>query len=518
MFWAFFRLSPVSYVEAHQPGIDMFQTCRQIYAEASSVFYQNNTFAITRKCTRWNPLHDVNGTFIVLAVPWLKQLGSGLRLIRKLELDLDTLCPKRCSTQTTTRLSFDVHIEGLIDVLPLLSLVWDEDLHFDIRLVQAKHEAYQSCVELHTEYGARSRDYSMPCEALTAALRAFQRDDLDMKRLRRVIAHVGLKRDGSGGAVVFLTNKGNRWTPSRTSTRPKGFMPYLDNIQYFTAKQGQTLRRTSTGPANIFALPYLLRGRIIEYALACNEVQDVAIDTAPAILAAMGPLTLGHDGHDVLQRTLTAYIDSNRFSIVMKSTHANAQFPRFERIGQILSRIFYRKYSLHDRADPWPDMTSWRIQITLAFETKDVATFTKLADVRFDAMPLVQATLKLSLDKPVTISLDVNGAQTSTVLCISKLRHAVLEAWQGDEVKPREDDTRKNCPQVWLDGFGGIVRVVKAAQEEHASLEPTERSAMRQALVDLSTHRDPRFMCPHRYSSALYRFRYLELLCDRPML
>jgi hypothetical protein len=261
--------------------------------------YQNNTFTITRQCTRWDPFHDASGTFIALAVPWLKQLGNGMRLIRKLELDLDSLCPERCSSETPEILSFDIHKEGLIDVLPLLSLVWDEDPQFDIRVVRAKHEAYQSCVELHNSEG----DYSMSCEALTATLRAIQRDDLDVKRLHRGIAHIGLKRDGSGGAVVFLTNKENRWTPFRTSFRPKGFMPYLDDIQYFTAKQGQTLRKTSTRPANIFTLTYLLRGRIIEDALAYDETQEVAIDTGPAILAAMGSLSVGHY---VLQRTLAA--------------------------------------------------------------------------------------------------------------------------------------------------------------------------------------------------------------------
>jgi hypothetical protein len=110
-------------------------------------------------------------------------------------------------------------------------------------------------------------------------------------------------------------------------------------------------------------------------------------------------------------------------------------------------------------------MSTWRVQITLAFKLKDVASSTTLADVRFDAIPLVQATLKLSLDKPVTISLDVNGTQTSTVLKIGKLRRNVLDAWQREEVNPRVDDTRQNCPQVWLDGFGRVVRFVKAAQE-----------------------------------------------------
>jgi len=97
MFWAVLRQSPVPFVEAHQPGIALFRTCRQIYEEAASIFYQRNTFAIARKYTRWDhQQHDIHGYFILEAALWLSQLGDQLHRLRKLFIDHDTICPSYC--------------------------------------------------------------------------------------------------------------------------------------------------------------------------------------------------------------------------------------------------------------------------------------------------------------------------------------------------------------------------------------------------------------------------------------
>jgi hypothetical protein len=45
-FWAKFDRSPVPFVKAYQPGLSLFLVNHQMYEEASSIFYANNTFIL----------------------------------------------------------------------------------------------------------------------------------------------------------------------------------------------------------------------------------------------------------------------------------------------------------------------------------------------------------------------------------------------------------------------------------------------------------------------------------------
>jgi len=165
------------------------------------MFYQNNTFAIARKYTRWDPLHDAHGVFITRAIPWLEQLGSRIHLLRKLVLDFDTICPSDCLTAQIWD-SPSAAPEEVFDIGPLLRTVWAEDLQLTIEVIQPKNEAYTKCA---AEHAWSMTDVS--CLALNNAIRCIQEDVLHVRTFRLLLRHLLLRRDASGGMVVFTTSR-----------------------------------------------------------------------------------------------------------------------------------------------------------------------------------------------------------------------------------------------------------------------------------------------------------------------
>jgi hypothetical protein len=61
-----------------------------MYNEASSTFYVNNTFTIT-KIQRHQKTDEENAFSMDATMSWLENLGSRVHLLRKLELDLEAM-------------------------------------------------------------------------------------------------------------------------------------------------------------------------------------------------------------------------------------------------------------------------------------------------------------------------------------------------------------------------------------------------------------------------------------------
>jgi hypothetical protein len=61
-----------------------------MYKEASSIFYTNNSFITTKIHTQWNAKKE-DHSCLGPTMPWLRKLGSNVHLLRKLEIDLETI-------------------------------------------------------------------------------------------------------------------------------------------------------------------------------------------------------------------------------------------------------------------------------------------------------------------------------------------------------------------------------------------------------------------------------------------
>jgi len=106
-------------------GLGLLKSCRQLYHETVGILYANNTFVVTRvgnrcdceaikRCQTSNR-DDYNQ--INYAPVWLASLGSQMRLIKKVVIDITTVCAWGCGKVVMDQ-----------NVLPLLKKVWNGDL------------------------------------------------------------------------------------------------------------------------------------------------------------------------------------------------------------------------------------------------------------------------------------------------------------------------------------------------------------------------------------------------------
>jgi hypothetical protein len=71
-------------------------------------------------------------------------LGSRARLIRKLTIDHDALCPLGCTNDYVSPLINDVfpYESGLIEAHSLLRMIWSETLDLELTVVQPLAQAF----------------------------------------------------------------------------------------------------------------------------------------------------------------------------------------------------------------------------------------------------------------------------------------------------------------------------------------------------------------------------------------
>jgi hypothetical protein len=189
-------------------ALPLFQTCRTVYREAHSRFFQNNDFVIAGAVESHDPMAQFIG---IIGVGWINALGGQPRSLRKIVFDIDTLCPLECYADAegcTEYWSRFRRRDGLIEVQALLRAIWSQDLHFDIETVQPKEQPYlkvkawgPSLVSDHPSNG----NYACDPAAITKGLNSLVRDELGLRKYGRLLRGIGIKRNGSGGMVSWET-------------------------------------------------------------------------------------------------------------------------------------------------------------------------------------------------------------------------------------------------------------------------------------------------------------------------
>jgi hypothetical protein len=208
--------------------LEIFQTCRTMYHETRTRLFQNNTFMITRS-SQTATCHDPVGKFIGLITPdWLDSLGSCAYPLEKVVIELDTLCPRGCFGQDSVLNCWDIfrREDELIEVHPLLQALWNMDFKPSLEVRQPQglcHRKFQSWSRMTCNVFDLGR-FDLDVTAITSVLCALLHDQLDLRRYGRQLGGIGIKRDGSGGAVS--------WAPI-TGLKSRGILPpYPDRLSH----------------------------------------------------------------------------------------------------------------------------------------------------------------------------------------------------------------------------------------------------------------------------------------------
>jgi len=511
-------------IQVCQPDLTLFRVCRQILKEASSTFYSNNTFTLTRIHDARAHQHDVNGARIMnAAVSWLDRIGSRAHLLRKVEVDLDTLCPPNCRYVGDHReyvTEIDQAGKGMIDITPLLGLVWTRYPALQLSLVFVHNTVQDECKEAldHLRHGQTPLDRrtwpSVLCEpTVKDTFQLLRQDSLGIKKFWPSILSIGLSRDGLRGVVVWSTapklSNGANFAPQQGS--------YMDHASRFLVNEAGNVQWQGSVQRDFFTLPRHLRTRILKSALVFHNTQIVSSSNASTIDAAMDPL---HVGEEVSSHHTSTYKNANKFIIELKATESASTLPDLDEVSDLLWKIQDNTRPAgtekDNRGGTWPNISYWpSARITILFDLKTLDV-TDLKDVCFEAMPFLRTTLKLHAYKKINIRLVASDSLTGQVVDISKaisisvLRRNALDAWSL-----LDPESATEYPKIWINGLG---EVVKTAPEQSLFAPPDEDAEMHDVSETISHSKDPaqsqygpKF--PGWNASVDETYTYLKFLC-----
>jgi hypothetical protein len=275
------------------PAISLFRVCRQIHEEAASTFYKNNVFRICWTPTTDWPIHDVNGYFSLhTLVPWITALGKHAHLLRKVEIDIDTICPIDCQEPCDNWTRTPFQSRGLIEVGRLLSMIWSGGLRaldFTFISIPSVNSSYSGHFD---SYDMAQRHNEWDLSALSSLLRTPLRDAAGIAKYWRTIGNISLERDGSGGVVTFWSTSSHGTWELRPDVSEEigGARPYLtDSYCSFNADADGTIRMAARKSPNSDTLGKTVRYHILGYAMSYQEDRCINMDDNTFLRAWITP-------------------------------------------------------------------------------------------------------------------------------------------------------------------------------------------------------------------------------------
>ncbi|KAH7086584.1 hypothetical protein FB567DRAFT_603683 [Paraphoma chrysanthemicola] len=455
MFWAMLRQFPVSLMAVNQPGIALFQVSRQSYAEASSVFYKNKIFNISRNCMRRQHRFDISCNYITEAgVPWMKNLGSRLHLLRKLELDFNAICPSDCT-------AFDRPIghvnSGPIQLGDILCLIWRFGLRLELTIMEPNREVlsrYASLTRVQNDHST-SVPSNLSILELNRVIIFLQRNDLDIKKFWRTISKIALDKNGRGGSVVYRT----------TPRHDRGFFKddeYSARTHYFSVPRNDRLVMHKKSTLGLSKMPEHIHSRIWNYVIRSQETWRLRVDNIAAVLRMLRPVySYRRVFLDFFKR---GRIKMGACDVEFTSLGRFAGVHAIDRLRALLWMIYGSALGLSRPAGApndlagWPDMKVWpEVKFKLVFELEQ---FEPLENLRLDIMPVLHATLNHTNDETLAVELQYSQRfrHHAGVLDLGHLRRAVFAAW----VSHRHTTLDHPLPRVWVNGHGEVIELVSA--------------------------------------------------------
>ncbi|KAH7086569.1 hypothetical protein FB567DRAFT_603639 [Paraphoma chrysanthemicola] len=418
-------------------SLTLAQACQTISYEFLSRFYSDRTFTLSKGGV-W---HDSRGTFIeILATNWLCLLGTSASFIRSLVIDLRICHLNSCGIWGTTCLANNIRLSNdQIEVHALLQSIWSLGIEAAVTFVQTELQASQTPQQTpldHENSFSFSRDELFSTKQITSIFKCLAEDQLKLKRYGKLSGSVGIKRDGSGGSLIWAMNHNHDthryyWGATRED--------YHDE---FVAKSGgnrlEILPRCST-PPSLLRLPPSLRGNIFRRVINPEEPIEIDLDDS----------------------TKFQPVRMNSFHIRMTSSEATTSFSKFGKLKSLL-RNTYAPYALHsnpygyDSAEILEDLQDTkRLYIELRFNLKDPKP---LKDLRIDVIHLIMETSSLIGDHEANC-LSASGRDKAIefrTISIQQLRMKVSQVLM-EIVYTNEVGMELTCPKVWINGLGDVV-------------------------------------------------------------
>jgi len=416
------------------------------------MLYSSNTFALTKNHIKVN--HDVNGQFIGRAIrDWLNSTGENKFMVRNLVIDLDAICHERCEKASDYN---KVDGQGLLNFTPLLRIFWDTKLQLDITFLHPQsdaHKFWSNSAErtIYTHPVPSWDGYTFKAAALTRLLHGLLKDEVGLKRYKRIIRDVYIHRDGSGGVVQFRTSPDADWYRRWTGA---------PHIAYLATDDGHSLRVVShKRPTGFQQLPEHLKDRICALSVTYKHGHIVNIDTPAGWRNISGLLCSSKDMFNQYGPCLWMI---NDFSLEVTTVTPHSSFQNFERLGSRLrSKINASSVTRYvpDRVTRYVPERKFGIeadfQIVLKFKLREPTT---LKDVRISIMPFIFATFTTESSRNLVVVVESPSSRSSHTISLYDLRCRLMKV-----LSPKYLSRTSPCPDILVNGLGEVVKVLPAS-------------------------------------------------------
>jgi hypothetical protein len=265
------------------PGNGLFATCRQVYSEATSVFFARNTFEISKpnkdwSYQRWRGASDAPSAYIADGADWLISLGSQLTKLSRVVVDLDAL-PRGRSNYTIYQ-SYEI-ANGCLDIVDLLRVLWNR--HVNVQFSSARRMSLDGVGGHQDDVTSHTRITKDEAQSLGILVRSLQRDDLGIRKNARVICHVCVHRSGRRGFVVFRSTHHQPCRPQNFLSPQRDmkmgiYHPCFQHRLNFTMGSDEYILRVVPPPRQLKDLPKHIRDRILDLVLHHNGAVPVDLN------------------------------------------------------------------------------------------------------------------------------------------------------------------------------------------------------------------------------------------------
>ncbi|KAH7086417.1 hypothetical protein FB567DRAFT_70062 [Paraphoma chrysanthemicola] len=443
-------LAPCDTLQSYQTGLSLFRVCQQLHAEASSIFYSNNTFLITRKrihhVTEHGPLcHKAKHVLC----SWFEQIGTGRTLLRKLHVNLNTLCRQHCESDRTDPWG-PTSTPRDLDVSSILIAVWKYRVHVKMSIIDASEHKHGDQVSLDCYEKA----------SVSIIVNKLCKDELGIARFWRTLGEVTVEENEKQGSITYWTTSNHGvgacadWCECRDyTTRDEGTSRYIcvDTRSVFSIVNDKEIHwKTKSAPAGLSMLPHYL---ITNIANAFLEVDTITIIDLNSEANFSTMIVLPYISYK--WRELSHHLFDRAVILKMTCKSAPSQICSAPKIEQLMDTRL--SDSLPWGTWPWlygrHCSFSFRIEVSVDHPVQ-------LEDIRLQIMPFIIATSSTWSDRQIII--EINAPETTkcqTTVRLGFLRRTILktlEKYAGNQVLGTRD---LFCPDVWVNGLGSIEEV-----------------------------------------------------------
>jgi hypothetical protein len=403
---------------------------------------------------------------------WLYRLGSQRSLVKKIWLDLNSMCRVHCpdyfgeANSTVLYGSEPRSNEFAVAFLPFLKVVWKYNLQARLSIAQT------SLPNSIVTYNMNRPPSIMPRMSITA--QAFCKDTLDIAKFHRTLGYIAIREDGTGDVVHWTTSAHSHHLEIsdsdivqqylRGAKSSKGHVCMYSRMPFFIDDDdddGQLRLLPKKDHTSLSILPRDLRSKIWNTFLESMPTVRINLDSATDFTTLFPMLYTNRS-----MRIQYAWeITQRPYLLVLSSPSVRARISSTSKLARLLKTTV-----AHDLTSSEP--IQWNVGICADIYvklhvTRDMSM--KLDDaLNMDILPLVLGSSATWNDTPLTIALDTPDREHQEFgLTLGLLRRRVLRALKM-YVSERARDSGM-CPAVWVNGRGLVKKVVAPGEAEDST-------------------------------------------------